>query len=346
MSNLRCGHVYFSVMRDPRDPVLDFRLVKIGITQGDVLDRVSALQTGNPYDLVHFDSFETPWPREVEHFMHRTHATEMIKPEWLRCGRDDLCDLVAEAKAEAQRIESRKLNERAYATQTSNGESRRATTAEFQLHHDARTILKELVPAKLDLKIAGYRLAGATDTRRGISGIVRAKYVPAANRFHEGLAKSKFPRLASQFVREDLRGGFRWRGVQRESDFADRCEEARSAKESAERSETDVLQSGATLQGWTDRTPVLEAWHDDFLQALRKVHRLAGDLADIRTELIIGLQDYDAIDRVCSFIRRPVLKIDRSAFRSAFPDEYKQCEIEIAPRLRKFVYPTRSYLSE
>jgi hypothetical protein len=276
--------------------------------------------------------------------MHRTHATEMIKPEWLRCSRDDLSGLVAEAKSEAQRIENRKLKEQAYATQTSNGQSRRATTAEFELHRDARKILKELVPAKLDLEIAEYRLAGATGTGRGISGIVRVKYIPAASRFDEGLAKFKFPHLASQFAQGGVRGGFRWRGVPRETDFADKCEEARSAKESAEASEKDVLRSGPTLQGWTDRTPALEGWHDDFLQALRKVHRLAGDLADLRTELILGLQGYDAIDRVCSFIRRPVLKIDRSAFRSTFPDEFKQCEIEIAPRLRKFVYPTRSYL--
>ena len=42
----------------------DFGLAKIGITWGDVHRRVAKLQTGNPFDLVRFDSVETTWPRQ------------------------------------------------------------------------------------------------------------------------------------------------------------------------------------------------------------------------------------------------------------------------------------------
>jgi hypothetical protein len=75
--------VYFLVMSDPREPARDLGLVKVGITRGDVAGRILSLQTGNPYDLHCFDSFDTLWANEVEHFMHRTHAKEMHKNEWL-----------------------------------------------------------------------------------------------------------------------------------------------------------------------------------------------------------------------------------------------------------------------
>src|SRR5882762_2819507 len=98
MNSLPLGHVYFLVMKKPADPEYDFGVVKIGITWGDVLQRVARLQTGNPYDLFCFDSLETPWPREIEHFMHRTRAADMQKPEWLRCSRNDLRTLVDSAR--------------------------------------------------------------------------------------------------------------------------------------------------------------------------------------------------------------------------------------------------------
>ncbi|MGA2593595.1 MAG: GIY-YIG nuclease family protein [Bryobacteraceae bacterium] len=344
MNNLQRGHIYFLVMRDPRNAEHDFGLVKVGITEGDVLQRAAALQTGNPYDLLCFDSFETPWPREVEHFMHRTHAKEMLKAEWLRWSRDDLPNLVDEAKKEARRIEDRKSKEQAYTALASNGQVRRATPHEFDLHREARKLLKDLVPAKLGLKTAENRIHEATGATLGIPGIVRVKYIPAASRFDEGLAESKFPLLASQCRVEQIHGGFRWRGVPKESDFADKYQEARSAEELAEASSRNVLQNSVGLQGWTDRTPELERWHDDFLQALPKVHRLNRDLADLRTELILGIGDCDALDPVCSFIRRSVPKIDRSAFQGSFPEESKQCEVPVAPRLRKHVYPARAYL--
>ena len=103
--------------------------MKIGITWGDVLQRVAKLQTGNPYDIVCFDSFDTRWPRQVEHFMHRTNADDMQQREWLRCSRQDLERLVSRAKEAARQIEDRKSKELPLLTELSNGLTRRATPA-------------------------------------------------------------------------------------------------------------------------------------------------------------------------------------------------------------------------
>ena len=94
MQRVQRGQVYFLVMKTPREPDGAFGLVKIGITSGDVADRVATLQTGNPYDLRCIDSIETAWPGEVEHFMHRAHAPDMQQNEWLRWNPDGLPALV------------------------------------------------------------------------------------------------------------------------------------------------------------------------------------------------------------------------------------------------------------
>jgi hypothetical protein len=93
----------------------------------------------------------------------------------------------------------------------------------------------------------------------------------------------------------------------------------------------------------TVRTPDVEAWHDQFLGSLRRVHTLEGELAELRTELIVALEDYDALDPVCSYVRRSSCKVDRRAFRQAFPIEFGACQVTVPAQLRKYVYPTRSY---
>ena len=146
MNGKPLGKVYFLVMSDPREVATDFGLVKVGITQGDVAGRIAGLQTGNPYDLLCFDAFETPCANEVEHFMHRVHASEMHKNEWLIWPRNGLAGLVIEAKDAARRIEERRRREHDCATRISNGKSRRATPAEWRLYLDGRKLFKELVP--------------------------------------------------------------------------------------------------------------------------------------------------------------------------------------------------------
>ena len=95
--------VYFFIMHDPASPDRDFGQVKVGITTGDVARRIAQLQTGNPWELRCVDYFETPCAREVEHFVHRTHAEAMQHLEWLRCSRNDVRALVDEAKQAARR---------------------------------------------------------------------------------------------------------------------------------------------------------------------------------------------------------------------------------------------------
>jgi len=344
MTATRPGYVYFLVMRKSHESDHDSGLVKIGITRGDVLHRIASLQTGNPHELVcAAEPIETSWPRDVELYMHRTHAAEMRQTEWLQCARDGIAALVAEAREAARHIEERKSREHSYASQPSNGQVRRATIEEFKLHSQARKLKKELVPTQLRLETAESRLKAATGTTFGIPGIVRAKHVPATFRFSARLAETKFPELASQCREDTIAGRFHWRKVPRPSHFATDNHAAKNERLAAATSVTSVLQRNVTLNGWTPRNTELERWHDDFLQATRIIHRLEAELADLQTNLIIRLGEYDALDGVCSFKRYIASTIDGSAFCSRFHEESKQCVRLIPPRLRKRVYPTRSY---
>ncbi len=339
-----CGYVYFLTLRDVSNADRDFGLVKIGTTTGDVLRRISTLQTGNPYDLILFESLETPWHREVEHFMHRLHATDMLKPEWLRCNRAGLPALVEEAKKAVLQIGNRKAREAEITASVSNGRVRRATPEEFQLHRGARDIMRQLVPAKLVLRTVEARLQAATGSSLSIPGIVRVKLIPPGERFNSAVAENQFPSIASECKTTVIQGAFRWRRMPKAVDFLDQYEALALADQKAEASAAKLLRDETEPQEATPRTPELESLHEEYLRMLPMVQRLEGDLADVRTELISQMEDYDALDPVCSFARKPTPRIDRSRFRHIFPEEYRQCHITICAQVRKFVYRNRSYL--
>jgi len=330
-------------MRDPRDPKRDFGLVKVGITTRDIMDRLATLQTGNPYDLILFDCIQTPWPRAVEQLMHRTHATHMLKPEWLRCTRDALPGLVAEARIAADRIAYRKASELTFSSRVSNGRSRRATMSEFRLHRMARAVMEQLVPVQIDMRIAELRLNAASGVTNGIPGIVRVRVIQPTRRFDPARAAEIFPDQAQACQISRVQGGFRWRRVPRAVDFADRYHALRLAEAEAQKVVAEFYVHGARLDQFTTRMPDLEQLHEKYLEGLGRVHLLEGELAELRTELILAIQDYDALDPVCSFIRKTSFKIDRMAFRRLYPAEFKECQVQIPEQIRKYVYPMRAY---
>jgi hypothetical protein len=57
--------------------------VKIGISY-DVEERLSALQTGNPYPLAILDSFEFADAGYIEGILHRKFADARVQGEWFR----------------------------------------------------------------------------------------------------------------------------------------------------------------------------------------------------------------------------------------------------------------------
>jgi len=340
---LTMPYVYFFILYDPADPPRDFGLVKVGITDGDVADRIGQLQTGNPWELRCVDAFETSCARQVEHFVHRTHAAKMQQLEWLRWPRDTLRALIDEAREAARRIEERKAKESRIVALETNGQERRPDSQDITLHREARALKKTLVPARLRLRTAEARLKAATGATHGIPGVVRVTRVPATTFFNPELAEQAFPELAEKCRVEEISGAFHWRNVPRPSDFLNEKHAAEDAIAAAEASARDILAGNIALESWTPRTAEVERYHDEFLRMTQDVSRLEGDLADLESQLTVRLGEHDALVNVCSYKRRLRFKVDAAVFCKTYPDEAARCVEPFPEQLRKYVYPTRSY---
>jgi hypothetical protein len=337
--------VYFLIMYDPADPGRDFGLVKVGITDGDVADRIAQLQTGNPHELRCVAHFESPYARAVEHFVHRAHAADMHHLEWLRCRRHEVPGLVDEARAAAHRIDVARAKEGRIIARVSNGTERRPTPEETDLHRAAASLIKELVPAELRLKMAEGLLHAATAATLGIPGVVRVTRSDPTSRFDPRRAEAIHPHLAERFRVERTTGSFRWRKVPVAWHFVEQNQAAEAATMAAEAAASAVLSRSLELDGWTARTPEIERLHDEFLVATQLVTRLRADIEELQTELTLWLDEHDALIGVCSYVRRARSFLDTAAFCIAHPDEAKLCEEPVPAQLRKHVYPTRSYWS-
>ena len=209
------------------------------------------------------------------------------------------------------------------------------------MHLEARDVMRECVPTKLLLNIAKNRLKAATGDTEGISGIIRVSYVAATIRFSAARAESRFPDLAAECSDDVISGRFNWKNKPTASDREKQI--AREAEGAARASERDVLERNIIPQGWTDRTPDMERWHDQFLQATQKLSELDEVLANLKTELTIRLGEDDGIEEVCSFKRQLRPKFSVSVFCKKYPEKAEQCAEHVLPDLRKRVYPHRAY---
>jgi hypothetical protein len=64
---------------------------------------------------------------------------------------------------------------------------------------------------------------------------------------------------------------------------------------------------------------------------MQTAKQLEAQLADIQSEMIVRLEEFDGVEGVCSFRRRSVPKFDGALFRRQFPNEAAQCWPEVAP---------------
>ena len=337
------GNVYFLVMDGPTEPEHGRAPVKVGITSGDVVDRIATLQTGNPFTLVCFDSFETRWPRDVERHMHLTHTLDMHQNEWMWWSRDGLDRLVVEAKDAAQQIADRRSKEEYFSAQESNGYTRAASREELQLRADADGRLGKLVEAQLNVEIAENRLKAATGTTRGIPGVVRVDHVLATNRFSKKLAASEFSDRYIQCCHETICGDFEWHDPPQPSFFDKEHKLKLATKKAARAAALSALRTATSLEGLTDRTPEIECWHNEFLKETDTVHSLRAELADLKTVLTLLLGEDEAIDQVCRYRRRSEPRFNSVEFREGFA-EGERCAVPVAGHLKKHVYTFRSYM--
>src|SRR5438445_12542986 len=132
---------YFLSLVDPANPDHDFGLVKVGITEKDVEERIEQLQTGNPYHLCCERSFRSQVARQIEHFVHRT--SQVAQLEWVRLARSEIPDLVKRAQQEGERLARIEEARVRWSHMESNEIERQPGAEERHLHEEVRGILAE-----------------------------------------------------------------------------------------------------------------------------------------------------------------------------------------------------------
>src|SRR3989442_7368675 len=143
--------VYFLSLVDPANQDHDFGLVKVGITEKDIEERIEQLQTGNPYQLRCERSFRSQVARQIEHFVHRT--SQVAQLEWLRLARSEIPDLVKRAQLEGVRLARIEEARARWSHSESNDMERQPGAEERRLHEEVRGILAELWPVQLRLEL-------------------------------------------------------------------------------------------------------------------------------------------------------------------------------------------------
>ena len=78
MSN---GYVYL---------IFDGELYKIGVTRGSIDKRIKKLQTGNPYNIILIDSYQTNFPFQIEKMLHARFVNEKVNNEWFNLSLEDV----------------------------------------------------------------------------------------------------------------------------------------------------------------------------------------------------------------------------------------------------------------
>ena len=65
---------------------------KIGVTRGNLENRIKKLQTGNPMKILLIDYYETPYPFRLEKMLHDKFQYKNVLNEWYELTEQEVLD--------------------------------------------------------------------------------------------------------------------------------------------------------------------------------------------------------------------------------------------------------------
>jgi hypothetical protein len=319
-------YVYFLSLEDPDDPVRDLQRVKVGITKNDVEKRIAQLQTGNPYAIRCLEAFRTSVARQVEHWVHRTHAAKLVNVEWLRIPRGDVAALVAAAQKEARRLGRIARNIDKWNSTCSNGRERASSKRQLDIYAAARDLRVEIRGVEFRAGVLASRIFVAAGRVERVPGILKVQVSPAFYAFSAKHAAERFPDLVADHMSERIEGRFCWKGMGRPS-FPMEMERERAALTAdLEALDAAILSRGVSSEA--PRTQDLSDLHSEYLAVKERQFRLKLDEEELTSALIQEIEDYEAIRGVCSYRRATRERLDSKEFRRVHPVQAEQCKVE------------------
>jgi hypothetical protein len=334
-------YVYFLSLVDPDDPARDLQRVKVGTTKTDVEKRIAQLQTGNPHAIRCLAAFRSPVARQVEHWVHRTHAAMLVNVEWLRIPRDDVAPLVAAAQKEAKRLGRIARNIEKWSSTLSNGRERAPSKRQLDIYTAAGALRVEIRGVELRAGLVASRIFVAAGQVERVPGILKVQVSPASYAFSGKLAAELFPDLFAEHLFERIEGRFCWKGMGRPS-FSVEIERERAALTAdVEALDAAILTCGVSSEA--PRTQELSDLHAEYLSVKERQSRLKLDEEEFKSALIQELEDFEAIRGVCSYRRATHERLDSKGFRRVHPVQAEQCRVERRAHVRRQIFMIRSY---
>jgi hypothetical protein len=317
----------------------DLPYVKIGITEGEVEERIEQLQTGNPYRLVPHALLWSEAAQLVERHLHKVCAEERVRLEWFRLAPERLGALLDDAERFNAEIGPAAKRVRELDRTPCVAEPRAPEAGDRALHAEALRLLREITPREAELDAIASALRARTGASAGIEGVTRQWRIEPARVFREAVLRERFPEVHQAYRRlEDLECRFQVEGRPTIRDFPEvqaRRNAARAAVPEVDPADWEPAPHRRSAQD--------EALHATWLRLQADLSLLVGELHLVELRLRDRCGEHAGIEGVCRYERTPVLKLDRAALRAERPEVIAACTTERPAHLRFALLGARSY---
>ena len=336
--NLRPGHVYFLTMEGtPDEGVASY--YKIGITEGQVRDRIDQLQTGNPFPIAERHSFWSEAAQLIERHLHGRWCTNGVRLEWFRFDPEQVEHAISEGELLNSQISPIAGRVREYDGQASNGRILDPTERMQRLHEQALELLSGVVQRGGEIDLVACELRALTSDSMGIEGVTRVRVTHPDSSFRQALLRERFSNIYEEFLtREKLGCGFQFVGKPRINEFPElrlRIAEARARIR-------DIAPE-ALGESTIERRPASEELHDRYLGLRSELTAEEGRLLPIELELRNLCGENEGIAGVCSYRRAISKRLDTRRLHRAHPDIHASCLVQAPANLRFSIVESRGY---
>ncbi len=336
--NLRPGHVYFLALEDaPGEGGASY--YKIGITEGQVRDRIDQLQTGNPFRICECHSFWSEAAHLIERHLHRRWSTNGVRLEWFRFSSEELERSISQGELLSSQISPIATRVREYDQQPSNDCILDPTDRVRELHPQALELLSDIVQNRGKLQLAEYGLRSLTGDSLGVLGITRAQVIDPRPSFKQALLKERFSDVYEQFLtRDGFNCSFRFEAAPRITAFPDLRARMKDARATAPNlSPVDIRDE------IRERDASAVELHNECLELRSELSSKEGEILLIELELRDLCGENEGFARVCSYKRTITRLLDVKALRQARPEVYSACLEKTPAHVRFSVVESRSY---
>lgn len=325
--------------------------VKIGLVRNDkkTASRIAEHQTGNPREIMDFQTIAVPFVEELETRLHYLYGTRWIAGEWFLLHEAELKEVITVAKQYVRRQEKLKqayvkLDE--FEQIPSNGLLKVPDRKDIEIWRALKRNKEQLIQVDAQAKFFDLQLRLAMGNYRGIEGVISTQIKTIAASFDKAAflaADNTHPNLLSAY-NELKQGGLasQW-GIKQISKLQELDPELAERIKSLPKPKLDAKDMKKKA---LKRQPQHEEWHEQLILASAQKAQIEWDLIELETELKLRVADCDGITDLCSWTR--TIKEDRfepnlAAFKQAHPDLVMRFQKPESNTVSLLIHPHRSY---